>query len=114
MTTLVLASVASAAGTAAVANNTHVQTTLRQHNLDIVRHLPEACSLAACLNLSAELRCIANAINNGDPAALQNCLTTSVTQICSCVACVPAIEDMLVELGFCPGSNDGDDKPPSR
>jgi hypothetical protein len=57
--------------------------TVRQHNLDIVRHLPEACSLAACLNLSAELRCIANAINNGDPAALQKCLTTSVTQVYS-------------------------------
>ena len=53
-----------------------------QQNLDIVPMLPEACSLAACLNLTAQLTCIANAIVNGDPVALQKCLTTSMTQVC--------------------------------
>jgi hypothetical protein len=52
-----------------------------EQNLDIVPMLPETCSLAACLNLTAQLTCIANAIVNGDPAALQKCLTTSMTQV---------------------------------
>lgn len=56
---------------------------VRQQNLDIVRQLPQACSLAACLNLSAQLTCIGNAITNGDPAALQKCLTTSMSQVYS-------------------------------
>ncbi|KAJ5417693.1 uncharacterized protein N7487_001243, partial [Penicillium crustosum] len=83
----------------------------RQENLDIVRQLPEACSLAACLNLTAQLTCIANAITNGDPAALQKCLTTSMSQLCSCVACVPSIENVLIGLGICPASNNGNDRP---
>ncbi|OQD65754.1 hypothetical protein PENPOL_c005G09400 [Penicillium polonicum] len=111
---LVLASgLTSAAGIAPVVNNTHTKPSLRQENLDIVRQLPEACSVAACLNLSAQLTCIANAITNGDPAALQKCLTTSMSQLCSCVACVPSIESVLVELGICPASNNGNDNPSS-
>ncbi|KAJ5796632.1 uncharacterized protein N7518_005172 [Penicillium psychrosexuale] len=111
--TLVLASgFASATGTAHVANNTYIQT-LQQQNLDIVRQLPQMCSLAACLNLTAQIMCIANAIINGDPAALQKCLTTSMSQICSCVACVPAVENVLAALGICPVSNDDDDDEPS-
>ncbi|KAJ6072573.1 hypothetical protein N7467_010658, partial [Penicillium canescens] len=73
-----------------------------QQNLDIVPMLPEACSLAACLNLTAQLTCIANAIVNGDPAALQKCLTTAMTQICSCAACIPLLNNVLTALGVCP------------
>ncbi|KAJ5482377.1 hypothetical protein N7475_001189 [Penicillium sp. IBT 31633x] len=83
--------------------------TVLQQNLDIVRQLPEACSLAACLNLTAQLTCIANAITNGDPAALQKCLTTSMSQICSCVACAPMLNNVLLALGICPVSNNDDD-----
>ncbi|KAJ6001726.1 hypothetical protein N7499_002413, partial [Penicillium canescens] len=73
-----------------------------QQNLDIVPMLPEACNLAACLNLTAQLTCIANAIVNGDPAALQACLTTTLTQICSCAACIPLLNNVLTALGVCP------------
>ncbi|KAJ5518484.1 hypothetical protein N7453_000906 [Penicillium expansum] len=113
----------SAAGIAPMVNNTHTQTSsiyiVREQNLDIVRQLPEACSLAACLNITAQLTCISNAITNGDPAALQKCLTTSMSQVysfpflCSCVACIPLIENVLVGLGICPVSSNGDDKPSS-
>ena len=57
--------------------------TVLQENLAVVPQLPETCSLAACLNLTAQLTCIGNAIANGDPAALQNCLTTSMSQVCA-------------------------------
>lgn len=56
--------------------------TVLEKNLAIVSQLPEACSLAACLNLAAQLTCIGNAIANGDPAALQKCLETSMSQVC--------------------------------
>lgn len=68
---------------------------MRQENLDIVRQLPEACSLAACLNLTAQLTCIANAITNGDPAALQKCLTTSMSQVYSFLSPTLSWEEKL-------------------
>ncbi|KAJ5927413.1 hypothetical protein N7516_009186 [Penicillium verrucosum] len=130
---LVLASgLTSAAGIAPVVNNTHTQPSstiliqimyiVRQENLDIVRQLPEACSVAACLNLTAQLTCIANAIANNDPVALQKCFTTYKSQVtifffvhrlCSCVACFPSIENILITLGICPASKNDIDKPSS-
>ncbi|OQE46259.1 hypothetical protein PENCOP_c001G03410 [Penicillium coprophilum] len=116
MAALALASgLTSAAGIAPVAKIIHNQTSFRQQNLEIVRQLPEACSVAACLNLTAQLTCIANALTNGDPVALQKCLTTTMSQLCSCVACYPTLNNMLVALGICPVSNnEGGDKSSSR
>ncbi|KAJ5855924.1 uncharacterized protein N7529_009868 [Penicillium soppii] len=92
---------ASGSAAAAGPNITNICTVL-QENLHVVPQLPETCSLAACLNLTAQLTCIANAIANGDLAALQKCLTTSMSQICSCVACFPMLSNILIALGVCP------------
>ncbi|CAI7640448.1 unnamed protein product [Penicillium bialowiezense] len=92
---------ASAAVPPAKTNNTSPSPFLEE-NLRLVPQLAAECSLAACLNVTAQLTCIANAVANGDPTALQKCLTTSMTQICSCIACIPALNNVLTALGVCP------------
>ncbi|OQE26582.1 hypothetical protein PENSTE_c005G09743 [Penicillium steckii] len=82
--------------------------TLREQNKLTVDQMPPACNLAACLGLSGTASCIVSALGSGDPAALQRCLVNGLSQICSCAACVPLVDNFLITLGVCvsrPGTN---------
>ncbi|KAJ5343317.1 hypothetical protein N7541_008176 [Penicillium brevicompactum] len=113
---LFLASALAAAAVPPVkTNTTQLPSPFLEENLKLVPQLAAECSLAACLNVTAQLTCIANAVANGDPTALQKCLTTSMSQICSCIACIPALSNVLTALGVCPVSPPPNDTtPPSE
>ncbi|KAJ5833095.1 hypothetical protein N7474_001406 [Penicillium riverlandense] len=105
---LVLASgLASAVATPPVLVERVHEATLQEKNRAVVDNnlLPPNCSLGSCLGLTGEITCIISAIASGDSAALQKCLSNSVSEICSCAACIPLVANVLSALGLCSASN---------
>ncbi|KAJ5792256.1 uncharacterized protein N7503_008234 [Penicillium pulvis] len=74
---------------------------LPEENGLAIEQTPPTCNGVACIGLTGTLTCVLSAISGGDTTALQHCLSGGLSEICSCAACIPQVNNFLQALGIC-------------